>query len=185
MRSSRFSALPYRFGPRTIATLAPPIGRVAIRAQQQRQMVVASRAGEAELDGHLREQRVLTEAGEVVPGCEDEPVRTRREVVAQVTHPSVAVADPLADHLHGAIDEALQADGDTHGTATAGGVQDVRRDGAQWSRSVSRSSLPRRIRLIFPSSDRTTRRSSARALPSRSRSIVSNSPPPLPVAQTR
>src|ERR671911_843529 len=148
MRSSRFSALPYRFEPRTIATLAPPIGRVAERAQQQGQMVMPSRVGQAELDGHLREQRVQTEAGEIVPGCEDEPVRTRREVVAQVTHPSVAVANPLADHPHGAIDEALQADGDTHGTATAGGVQDVGRDCAHWSRSASRSSLSSRIRLI-------------------------------------
>ena len=46
-RTSRVSALPYRLGPSTIATSAPPVGRVAERAQQQRHVVVPAGLGDA------------------------------------------------------------------------------------------------------------------------------------------
>src|SRR5690348_10603684 len=106
MRTTRFSALPYWLGPRTMPMLsAPSVRRVGERAEQQRYVVVLLRPGHPEGHGHLRVEGVR----EVAAGVEDQPVGARVEPVGEPADPAVGIGRVSMDR--GSVG-ALQPHGD-------------------------------------------------------------------------
>src|SRR5688572_4367638 len=127
IRTTRVSALPYRFAPRRMAMSAPSVGGVGERGEQQRHVVVLVRR-DPEAHGDPGEERVLVIGADV----EGQGVGPRLHPLRpDAPHPAVVVGDRLGEEAAG----TLEADGDPGGRSSACRVEDVRGDPAHPSSS--------------------------------------------------
>src|SRR3954454_8041771 len=183
MRTTRFSALPYWFGPRLMDMdgSAPSVGGVRERAQQHRDVQVLLGVGHQEREADLGEEAGLAGAGEVAGGVEDEPVGAGTDPVgSQRSDPPVLVGRGSGEDGGLGADHLLEPDQESGGRLTPQGVQHVGADQAH-----APTTRPRRSSAILRSSSTTTPASVASSLASRLRSEARTSSPERPVAQMR
>src|SRR5215510_7815005 len=135
---------------------APPIGRVRVRAHEQRYVVVLSGSVDHELDDYLGEEGSETPAEEIVLDVEDKPVPAYRKLTRGVAlagmrrilgprllrggpgrsdsphaQPPVPVGTPGCHRGPARTQQALNPDRDVPGRPAGGGVQDVGRHTAR------------------------------------------------------
>src|SRR6266508_3270168 len=109
---------------RLTTPLAAPVGAVAVRVDQQRDVVVGGRVGDLADDGDQRVEALGPLGGEPVPGVEGHAVhaRAQRPLGDQPRHPAVGVGDAAADRCPAVAAPGLQGDPHAGGRPPAGGV---------------------------------------------------------------
>src|SRR5450759_1897541 len=180
-RTTCVSAFPYWLSPRTMVNSYAPVCRVAVRAQQQRNVQMRTRVFKAEHDQDPRIEGCQSRPLEVGPRVELEPVLALLQLLArQVSDAALRVGDRLTDLLPIAVRLApAQRYRKTRGCRAAHRVEDRRRDGHCRTRSS------RRISAILRCSPAATRASVTGSLSMRSRSANRISSALLPAAAMR
>lgn len=114
--------------------LAAPVGRIAKRAEQERDVVVGVGIGHAEADRHnIKEQRIgqiAARGAEVIAGVEDQLVDARLELVGgqdRTVGPPVVIGDEIDKFGPRLSGQAEQRHRNAFGGQTGGGVEDMGR----------------------------------------------------------
>ena len=174
--------------PRSVHRRRPPrrsgpaVGRVAERAQKERDVMMRPRVDDLEVDHDPGVESEHAPTFEVGPGGEVEPVNARRErVVAgqEVADPAVGVGRGVAQVVPAVARLESQGDADARGGAAGALVEDVGGD-----RAGHRTSFSRRRRMILACSAAAMVASVAESLGRRAWRRASISAALLPVAQT-
>src|SRR5689334_16141799 len=123
-------------------TLTPPIGAVAVGAQQQGYVIMLGAVADTELNGNLRKE--CRDCGRIKP----QAIKARHQGVIlgqEIANTSVRVGLSLSQFGPGllAFGEKLQSDTDAGGRPSGGRVENVRGDGTH-----SVSSFRNRKRVI-------------------------------------